>query len=222
MRTGGCCRGACWYDSPLYVFAIRPTLKRHPRSSARNRGAARGWSRARRWPTSGRVSGCGRRRGPAAGGRASPACSTARRSWRRGVLPGRSVSGVSARRRRRGPKGLRRAAGARRATVPWWPASCGQKMRRSTVSVAVARRFRMDGGQPGPARAARPWRRKESCHTSDNTCCLGWSFSGFRWSEGGREPRTASRGLTTHVYSSAWLLTAARFYLVVLSRWRRW
>jgi hypothetical protein len=36
-----------------------------------------------------------------------------------------------------------------------------------------------------------------------NTCCLGWGFGGFRWSEGGREPRTASRGLTTHVYSSA-------------------
>src|SRR5258707_299445 len=37
--------------------------KRHSKSSARNRGAARGWSRERRWPASGRVIGCGRRRG---------------------------------------------------------------------------------------------------------------------------------------------------------------
>ena len=64
---------------------------------------------------------------------------------------------------------------------------------------------------PEPGRGRRPGTPegraledvKKSCHTSDNTCCLGWSFGGFRWSEGGREPRTASRGLTTHVYSSA-------------------
>ena len=45
--------------------------KRHSRSSARNPAAAMGWSRARRWPASDRVSGRGRRRGSAAGGRAS-------------------------------------------------------------------------------------------------------------------------------------------------------
>jgi len=53
-------------------------------------------------------------------------------------------------------RGQRKAAGARRAAFPWWPASYGRTLRRSRISAAIARRFRMNGGQPGPARGAPP------------------------------------------------------------------
>lgn len=51
-------------------------------------------------------------------------------------------------------RGQRKAAGAPRS--PLWPASYGQRLRRSTVSAAVARRFRMDDGQPRPGVRSAP------------------------------------------------------------------
>jgi len=73
----------------------------------------------------------------------------------RGTAQAVGRRGVSARRRRRGPKGQRKAAGARHAMVLWRPASYGRKLHRSTVSAAVARRFGMKGDQSRARRAER-------------------------------------------------------------------
>jgi hypothetical protein len=76
---------------------------------------------------------------------------------------------------------------------------------RPALSAGAASAHCMSPAEPdGPARRRRALeRRKESCHTSDNTCCPGSIFGGFRWPEGGRGPQTAIEVLTTHVYSSA-------------------
>jgi hypothetical protein len=67
--------------------------------------------------------------------------------------PSRRPRGWSARRRRRGPKGQRKAAGARRITVsPWRPARYGRRTRRSTVSVCLARRHPWAAASHRPAR----------------------------------------------------------------------
>jgi hypothetical protein len=67
----------------------------------------------------------------------------------------RSATGLSARRRRRGPKGQRKAAGALARHGPLIASQLGRKLRRSTVSAAIARRFVMGGGQPSARRAER-------------------------------------------------------------------
>jgi hypothetical protein len=53
-----------------------------------------------------------------------------------------------------GAKGRQPAPGAPRSP-PWRPASYGRMLRRRTVSAAVARRFRMNGGQSLARRAER-------------------------------------------------------------------
>jgi len=65
--------------------------------------------------------------------------------------------GRLARRRRRGPEGLRAASGAQvRNVPPQGPRGDRPELRRVRVSVILARRQPRDDSQPGPARRARP------------------------------------------------------------------
>src|SRR5258708_24288728 len=69
------------------------SLKRHSKSSARNRGAARGWSRERRGPASGRGIGSGTRPGSVLETRPQPPPPTPR-PVRRGFDPRSTPAGT--------------------------------------------------------------------------------------------------------------------------------
>ena len=135
--------------------------------------------------------------------RGQPGCVTAGTAWRRVRENGAAAAA-------RAVRPHAKAAGLGRRPPAARPPGGPSRLRRESLACPTLSLGGPCAHARSPARARRPGapkachlRRKESCHTSDNTCCLGWSFGGFRWSEGGREPRTASRGLTTHVYSSA-------------------